>query len=369
MHYDRDELLARTDLAALADELLGWHKGNGCGARWPSPVPGHDQTGRTPPMSIFVDHRGTQRWTCFATGARGTAIDLVAVARTCSVADAIDALARRAGLDPTPTPTAVPAPRAAPPAPHEPAPLPAPSPVIEAHVAACERLLWTPPGAQVRTWLGDERGFSHDVLRHNRVGADPGRRHLRRPSGLPRAGPAAILPALDTGGRAVYFQARYVCVPPERDKFDNPVARLAANPRTTLIRAASPRPGAERVVLVCEGIPDALTAATAGFDAWAVFGAGYPDARVAARIDADGRGIVSAFDGDAAGRPGSERLHQLLAARGRRVGSLALGVGDLGDWARRAGPAFGDLLAVAVELGAHGRDSATVERGEARTRS
>ena len=36
MRYDRDELLARTDLAALADELLGFHVGNGRNARWPS---------------------------------------------------------------------------------------------------------------------------------------------------------------------------------------------------------------------------------------------------------------------------------------------------------------------------------------------
>ena len=100
MRVDRDELLARIDLAALADELLGGHKGHGLAARWPSPDPAHSQTGRTPPMSIFRDRRGIQRWHCFATGLGGTAIDLVGVTRSWTVKEAIEWLADRAHLQP-----------------------------------------------------------------------------------------------------------------------------------------------------------------------------------------------------------------------------------------------------------------------------
>lgn len=35
--YDREDLLARTDLPTLADELLGDHVGRGRSAKWPSP--------------------------------------------------------------------------------------------------------------------------------------------------------------------------------------------------------------------------------------------------------------------------------------------------------------------------------------------
>lgn len=44
---DRDEVLARIDLEALADELLGPHKGKGRSKSWPCPAVGHGaQTGR-----------------------------------------------------------------------------------------------------------------------------------------------------------------------------------------------------------------------------------------------------------------------------------------------------------------------------------
>src|SRR5690606_24446889 len=137
VRYDREELLARTALAVLADELLGFHVGNGRNARWPSPVPNHPQTGRTPPMSIFVDHRGIERWTCFATGANGTAIDLVMVVTGRSVGDAIGWLAERARLD-------LPPPERPPPIRREPpsAPVRQPSASLKEHVEVCERILW-----------------------------------------------------------------------------------------------------------------------------------------------------------------------------------------------------------------------------------
>jgi hypothetical protein len=54
--HDLDDILNRIDLEALADQLCGPHRGHGSGARWPSPVPDHPQTGKTPTMDM-LGHR------------------------------------------------------------------------------------------------------------------------------------------------------------------------------------------------------------------------------------------------------------------------------------------------------------------------
>src|SRR5690606_31649277 len=71
------------------------------------------------------------------------------------------------------------------------------------------------------------------------------------------------------------------------------------------------------LLIVCEGIIDALTAATAGLRAVAVLGATYPSTTVADTISdyADGREVVVAFDGDDPGRTAANRLHEMLSAR------------------------------------------------------
>jgi hypothetical protein len=325
VRYDRDELLARTDLAALADELLGYHVGNGRNARWPSPVPNHPQTGRTPPMSIFVDHRGIERWTCFATGANGTAIDLVMVATGRCVGDAMAWLAERARLD-------LPPPERPPPIRREPPPAPArqPSASLREHVEACEQILWQPAGAAIRRWLVEERCLDPDVLRHNRVGADPGPRTLRRPRGLPRHGPAAVFPALNGDREPVYFQARYLEPPPNRGKYDNPSAVHGSNPRVAAIEPATRAVGP---IIVTEGVPDALAAATAGYRAAAVLGAGLPDRRVAENLARRGGVLAIAFDADDAGRAGSARLREMLSCVGTTsVLEIAPPESDLNSW-------------------------------------
>ena len=331
MRYDRDELLARTDLAALADELLGSHTGGGRNARWPSPVPNHPQTGRTPPMSIFVDHRGIERWTCFATGANGTAIDLVMTVTGRNVGDAMTWLAERARLD-RPPPERPPIPRRPPAEP----PRRDPSPALRAYVEACERFLWKPEGAAIRRWLVVERCLDPDVLRHNRIGADPGPRILRRAEGLPRHGPAAVLPALDDNREAVYLQARYLDPPPGRGKYDNPTSAHGANPR---VAPVDPPTSADAAVsVVTEGFPDALAAATAGYRALAVLGAAAPDRHAAAQLAARDGGLVVCFDADDAGHRGAERLRELLADHGRsKVMVLAPPAGDLNAWLIRDG--------------------------------
>lgn len=45
--YDRDLVVAATNSSALADDLLGLHKGSDRSPRWPCPNPDHHQPGRT----------------------------------------------------------------------------------------------------------------------------------------------------------------------------------------------------------------------------------------------------------------------------------------------------------------------------------
>ena len=74
------------------------------------------------------------------------------------------------------------------------------------------------------------------MLRANAVGADPGRRCLPRPKGLPGGWPAVVYPSLTPTGELTYLQARYLDPPANRSKYDNPSARLAANPRLAWTR-------------------------------------------------------------------------------------------------------------------------------------
>ena len=102
--HDIDQILKRVDLPELADELVGGRKGHGTSAKWPSPVPGHPQTGNSPPMGIYNDRHGVQRWKDFATGEGGTAIDLYMTVRGVDTKTAIEDLAHRTSTQPTHTP-------------------------------------------------------------------------------------------------------------------------------------------------------------------------------------------------------------------------------------------------------------------------
>lgn len=341
-YYDRDEVLGRTDLASLADELLGGHAGRGRSAKWPSPVPGHPQTGKSPPMSVFTTRRGDQRWTCFATGESGTAIDLVMMRSNCSFGDAIVWLAQRAGvgsIDPS-TPVR----------PQRPAVERSKPPErqrvrgrVEAYVATCERRLWLPEGLEARRWLIEERGFGEGVLRANRVGYDPGPSGFARPGGLPKLGEAVVLPTLNDRDRAIFYQARYLEPDLTGRKYDNPGSWMAPNPHLADVRTPAPWPDRSDRLIVTEGIPDALAAATAGYATRAVLGVHNAHLETALRLVDEPRMLVVAFDGDEAGREAVNRLVGLLAEQGRRGGVTCWTPPsdrtDLNDWlARRCSP-------------------------------
>jgi hypothetical protein len=190
-------------------------------------------------------------------------------------------------------------------------------PAVARYAAACERILWGPSGRPVHDWL-HQRGLHDDVLRVNHVGADPGRHMMRRQRGLPYGNSiAAVLPALDPTGNVRYLQTRYL-EPGDGPKYDNPAAALGSNPRLAWTRTERPpRPG---VLVVCEGIPDALTAAQSGYTAAAVLGSQTPDQSVAARLATHAErhhlAIVAVIDNDPAGRAWGQRLGDLLTDHG-----------------------------------------------------
>lgn len=223
----------------------------------------------------------------------------------------------------------------------------------------------------MQAWLA-ARGLGEDVLRANRVGADPGPAALERPRGLPRGGPAVILPVLGVDGDATYLQARYLH--PRGHKYDNPSSALAGPlPRATEVRAPHP-PTDPNLVMVTEGIPDALVAAQAGYRAAAVLGAGLIDERAAAALAErfPTERLVIAFDADERGIAGGERLHELLAGLGAeaRVGRLEVphAAGDLNGWQQAAGAAFGTEIdtAVARTIGTETAMATDPARGEER---
>lgn len=326
---DRDEVLRRTDLRALLDELSGPPTGHGPGARWHCPVPDHDDV--RPSVTVRADRRGVDRWKCWSFGHGGTAIDALCHARGVNFRDALDDLARRAGVSPDDTP-----PRTARPPlpPRTPVPL---QPSAVKYVEACERLLWEPAGQRVLDYLTRERGLDADVLRANRVGADPGTRHLRRASGLPKVGPGAVFPALDPTGGLTYFQTRYLDSRPNRSKYGNPSSRHGDNPRHGWTQ--SPRAADKEPIVVCEGFPDAYIANGAGYTAVAVLGTGNATPALADRLakEIGHRPAILAFDGDAAGRTASQHLSTLLHCRGIMVVELSLPSGtDLNSWVHSA---------------------------------
>ena len=301
---DRDELLRRVDLAGLLDELSSSPAfGMGRSARWRCIDPGHEDT--RPSVTMYTDTRGISRWKCWSGGHGGTAIDALTTARGVTIAQALQELASRTGLEadrrhtPPPPPTT---------APREPGVV---DRSVVRYVEACEQILWTPAGRQVLDYLTGQRGLDPDVLRANRVGADPGPAALRRPGGLPRGGPAAVLPALGYDGEVTYAQARYLDPSPARSKYDNPANRLASNPKLGWINPAYRHLGP---LLVCEGAIDALTAGTAGHRAISVLGATYINADIAAQIHrtAGPHPILLAFDTDTAGQTATRQLLQLL---------------------------------------------------------
>ena len=322
--YDRDALIAATDLRSLADELLGPHTGGERTPMWRCPNPQHAQTGRTPPVSVFNSHRGEPRWRCHGCGEGGTAIDLVMISHGVGLRDALDELARRVGHLPS-------APDWEPPRRPRREPRLTPSRCrdtagLEAYVDACADVLWKPEGKAIRRWLTEERGLPERVLKVNKVGADLGPRRQPRPDGMCCTS-GVVIPVI-ADGHVVYAQVRVPHPRPDRPRYLNPTAALATNPRLARFRPAAVE---QPEVIITEGAIDALSANAAGYRAVAVLSAGYPDPVVAHALSRIRHPLVIAFDADDAGRHGAQQLHDLLADRLRPAPCVDLGCGDLNE--------------------------------------
>ncbi len=322
------DVLDRSDLGALLDELAQPAAFRaGPGRRWHCPAPDHDDHRAS--VTMHRDRHGHERWRCWSGDHRGDAVDLVMLTTGRDRGEAVDWLASRAGMIPD---------RPVPPIrPRQPSHAPAvvPSPLVEQYVTACQRILQTSTGQPVREWLA-ARGFDSDTIRENRLGADPGRTVMRRARGLPYGtSPAAVLPALDPAGHLTYVQARYLNPDIAGRKYDNPSASIAPHPRL-----AHPLVRGERgeMLLVCEGLPDALIAAQAGYRTAALLGAQTPDDAVAARLanlaDAHQIGIAIVCDPDPAGRHATSVLADLLDRAGVEPITVTPPDGlDLNAWA------------------------------------
>lgn len=248
---DRDRIVGATDLAALADELLGTRRGTSRSASWACPSPHHTQTGRTPPVSVFRSGGGEERWHSHGCGIGGSAIDLVMVAQVLTVAEAIEGLAGRAGIR-----EPFVGDRRQPVAAARPARIP---PVVGASVA-------DPVGLALR----------RRVRRAAVAGAGPGRASVAHPgariahggacSQPDRSGPRTARP--DPPGRhavvragcgaarlrdraARLFPAPTDQPPPDRPRYRNVAGRLASNPRVGIYE---PPEAVGRCVIVTEGV-------------------------------------------------------------------------------------------------------------------
>jgi hypothetical protein len=314
-----DDVLARTDLADLLDQLAEPAMFATRGRRWHCPLPEHDDHHAS--VTIHTDHRGHQRWRCWSgdNNHRGDAIDLVSVTQRLDRVNALDWLAARNGMIPD-----VPLP---PVARREPVVRSqvevALDPCVIRYVEACEKILWRPTGRPVLDWLHG-RGFNDDLLRANRVGCDPGREMMQRQRGLAYGGSiAAVFPALNEQGDVHYVQTRYLN-PGTGPKYDNPAASLAANPRLAWTKSVGG--GISGRLVVCEGIPDALTAARLGHQSVGTLGSQACDQpstdRIATYASSRRLAVTLVNDHDDAGRLWREQWAHRLEASG--IATLAL---------------------------------------------
>jgi hypothetical protein len=140
------DVLARTDLTQLLDELATPATHSIRGRRWHCPMPDHDDQHAS--VTMHTDHRGHERWRCWSgdNTHRGDAIDLIVATQRVNRADAIAWLANRAGMIPDqPLPPARRKPQRA-----RPSVVPL-DPSVVRYVHACEKILWGRTGAPCAT--------------------------------------------------------------------------------------------------------------------------------------------------------------------------------------------------------------------------
>jgi DNA primase len=293
---DRDELLAGIDLGDFLVELTRIE----CrGFAYPCPNPQHDQTGKTPPVTLSPSG-GYQVFKCHGCGAAGTAVDALMYARGIPVGDAMRELGQRQpGARRRPQPV------------REPAPLP-----TEAQVAEWARRLLERPALLER--LRELRGWTQEAIEALGVGFD---------------GKRITIPVRDRTGALVNV-LRYT--PSPKDDAPKLIA-LRGRPRD-LVPAPGTLQGGD--VWIVEGEPDAIAAHSLGLAAVAIPGVEFAKRLDPERFRAFDRAIVL-LDCDQPGRDAAGAIAQTLANAGNKVKAIDLDPSrddgyDLGDLAREA---------------------------------
>lgn len=308
---DRANLLAAVDLGELLEELTG---GQARGAAYPCPNPGHEQTGRTPPVSVSLSN-GYQVWHCHACGSGGSAIDALILAHGLTARDASEELRRRAGViehaDPPPTRKA-------------------PQPPSRDDARRYAEAL-TPDALERLRAL---RAWSADAIRDLGLGIDRG---------------LVVFPVRDRSG-AIAGLLRYEPDPDRRN--GKPKMRGTKGcPR-------QPFPHPEEVLgtdlAVCEGEPDAVALRSLGLAAVGLPGTGKRDPAWWPRLAAGRDRIIVYGDCDGAGRASAAGWGEALAEHCSDVRLVDL------NPVRDDGYDVGDLVREVVR--AHGEEGYQVAR-------
>ncbi len=329
-----DELRARTPLSALIGRRVRLARS---GRNWKGNCPFHQE--HTPSFYVYDDH-----FHCFGCGAHGDAVGFVMQTQGLDFREAVDLLAREAGLDvPRPNAEAAAAERRR----HD------LGSVLTAAATAFQRRLLLPEGARALSYLRG-RGLSEETIRRFGLGYAPGRGALTAELGREGIEPsllveAGLLRQDDGGGRPFELFFERVMFP-IRDRrgavisfggrtlgdgqpkyLNGPETALFSKRRTLygldLARAAA-RAGAP--VIVAEGYMDVIALHQGGF-AGAVAPLG--TALTAEQMEELWRLApepVLCFDADAAGRAASIRaadaaLPMLAPERTLRIAILPEG--------------------------------------------
>ena len=185
--------------------------------------------------------------------------------------DAVDWLAARAGMIPD---------RPLPPIPAKPRPAPPATtmdPAVERYVRICAAVLWGPQGAAGARLVARPR-----VRRRDDAG-QPARLRPRPPTAAPPTRPPLRQGAGGDVPGARHRPGRSRSSRPATSTSTPPAASTTTRPPPSPPTRASPSPvtpGSPRwpLLMVCEGMPDALTAAQAGYRSVGLLGAQAPDA-------------------------------------------------------------------------------------------
>ncbi len=312
---DIAKVRAATDFVAVVSEHLALRR---VGTRWSGLCPFH--TERSPSLSVNAE---LGLYYCFGCGAKGDVISFVREMDHLDFADAVEKLAKRAGITLHYDEASGGRDRQRRNRTHE---------TLQAAVAWYhERLLSSKDAAPARAYLRRERGYDGDVVRQYSLGWAPaGRDVLVRSLGLPAAALVdAGLATFDGQGRYVDFFRGRVLFPifepggqpvgaggrllpgGQGPKYKNTANTSVYDKSRTLygLNWAKKAIVERGRVVVCEGYTDVIGLQRAGVhEAIATCGTALSDGHIKALTNF-ARRIVVAYDADAAGQAAADKFY------------------------------------------------------------